>query len=189
MYDCPAVGASSPQGGGTEIVSWAPALPFPWLLLRSHQLHSVQTLPRTHCHGICETQARPGGKSVFNFWPASLVPQPSVLGVGASMVMQPAQHPGSLSRTVGGGPQVPPVGVREPSLLANTTCLEAQMGSHSGIGDPRASDSGSQACGSYMLSQLCACSASCRSLVIRRHGLSLVGPPFSSFWPKAHVES
>lgn len=115
MYDCPAVGASSPQGGGTEIVSWAPALPFPWLLLSSHQLHSVQALPRTHCHGICETQARPGGKSVFNFWPASLVPQPSVLGVGASMVMQPAQHPGSPSRTVGGGPQVPPVGVREPS--------------------------------------------------------------------------
>lgn len=43
------------------------------------------------------------------------------------MVMQPAQHPGSPSGTVGGGPWIPTVGLRV-RFVASTGCLKAQMG-------------------------------------------------------------
>lgn len=39
-------------------------------------------------------------------------------------------------------------------------------------------------CGSYMLSQPYACSATCVSLVIPGHGLSLLGPPFPHSGPR-----
>lgn len=114
-------------------------------------------------------------------------PSPVCWGWGL-MVVQPAQHPGSLSWTVGGGPQAPTVEASK-SFLAGTRHLEAQMGWLCSVvwGTPNLS-SGSLACGSYVLSQLCACSASYMSLVIPGHRLSLEDPPLSSCWPKMHVE-
>lgn len=51
---------------------------------------------------------------------------PVCWGLGPT-VMRPAQHPGSPSGTVGGGPWIPTVGLRV-GVLASTGCLKAQMG-------------------------------------------------------------
>lgn len=95
------------------------------------------------------------------------------------MVMQPAQHPGSPSGTVGGGPWIPTVGLRE-GFLASTGCLKAQMGwPHLVVwGPPSLSLRES---GLWLIhAEPAVHRATCVSLVIPGHGLSLVGPPLSS---------
>lgn len=68
--------------------------------LHSHsRLHFLQA--RAHCHGIHETQARPGGKSVFNFWPAWLQ-STTESGGGGGCTVQSARRPHSLFRERGG---------------------------------------------------------------------------------------